>query len=157
MNLRDRIRELSVDTGVVDAHTLTAKLLPQLTPAEVRDALGVILPDYIRGVLGIPWAPPEVAPPAAGPGPSRARAVREAWRAELHKTVTTPGGAKHVADCTVEDVLFLAADRRSQAADLVARAEQFDRLHAEMVKARKKRVGDLPVKVLAAVYGDGSQ
>jgi hypothetical protein len=156
LNLRARIRAISLDTGEVDPPAVAEKLLGELSPEEQAAALHQILPDYVRGVLGAPWPAPNEGPPAPGKGAHRGPQVKAAYYAELQRVWDTPDGQKRFRDCGTADLDFLAAARRSQAAELIARAEEFDRAKAMLTKHDKEKVGALPTAALDFIFGGRS-
>lgn len=68
------------------------------------------------------------------------------WPAFLNQHVSLPSGYKRLAEATAEDLLFLAQVRRTQATELVARAEQFERLAEMMTTARVRFLEQLDPK-----------
>lgn len=155
-DLRERVRQISLDTGETDPAAVAEKLIGELTTAEdLRAALAETLPDYVRRVLGHSWPalPPAGAPPRPAAGQHPGRAVRAAYYAELQRVWFTKGGQKRFGDCGFDDVVFLAADRRRQAAYLERAAEEFDRAAEMLLKHKKAKVAALPRAALDFIFG----
>lgn len=70
----------------------------------------------------------------------------EYWPAFLGQRVALPSGYKRLAEATADDLLFLAQVRRTQANELLVRADQFERLADMMTRARVKFLEQLDAK-----------
>lgn len=154
LNLRDRIRAISTDTGELNEHKVAEKLLGEMSLEERSAALAHILPEFVRNVLSMRWPTPEDNGAAPKVGQHRGQAVKAAWQAELQRVWTVDGGEKRFADFTTADCEFVEADRRFQASNLLAAADLQARAKEMLHKHRKTRVGDLPKAALDYVFGD---
>ena len=66
------------------------------------------------------------------------------WPKFLMTKIATPTGYKTMAELTADDLETLAAFRRAQAGELVAKADQFDQLASMMRAADVKVLEQLP-------------
>lgn len=62
----------------------------------------------------------------------------EYWPRFLNQHIALPSGYKRLAEATVDDLMFLAEQRRAQANELMMRADQFEALATLMRKQRVK-------------------
>lgn len=65
------------------------------------------------------------------------------WPAFLNQRISLPSGYKRLAEATADDLSFLAELRRTQASELMMRAEQFEALASLMRKNRVKYLEQL--------------
>lgn len=75
---------------------------------------------------------------------TKQRLIRdEYWPRFLSQKISLPTGYKALSDATTEDLIFLAQTRRSQANDLLGKAQQFEKLAELMKGAGAEKLGQL--------------
>ena len=65
------------------------------------------------------------------------------WPSFLDQMIALPSGYKRLGDASADDLLFIANMRRSQASDLMAKADQFESLAHLMESAGVERLQEL--------------
>jgi hypothetical protein len=157
------IREIIEDTDLTNPREIAAKVAENIPDEDLHDALGMVLPHYVRLVLGqhrASVAPPApllgpgaIAPPApegtAPPGPAgtsaKVRAIRDAAPQWLRERVHVGSSRwKLLGDCTCEDLMFLARERVDNAERLKNRAKTYLDLAHLMEQHNVGLVADLP-------------
>lgn len=134
-------RNILIDTRETDPDVI-ADLIFKATPkrdipALYRQQLRDVALDAIRFTR---MNNPEPTTPQQS---SRLTAIRERHVAELDQRVYANGEWKLLGDCTVEDVLDLAAQRHEIAARNTAKAAEFEKLAARMAEFGARTVRDL--------------
>ncbi|MFJ4173342.1 hypothetical protein [Microbacterium sp. NPDC089696] len=75
---------------------------------------------------------------------TKQRLIRdEYWPRFLAQKIALPTGYKALADATTDDLIFIARIRRSQANDLLGKAQQFEALAELMRKSGARTLGRL--------------
>lgn len=132
--------------------------VPVAEPYRPSPTLAPVIPPA-RSTMTLTEAQPAVARPVKLPAPvlpvrsAKVAGIRDWWTRELRNPIHV-GGKQWVrlGDCTFDDLMFAAAERRDLAERNAARAESFGKL-AEAVKAAGVgRVRDLPTDVLSAHF-----
>lgn len=79
---------------------------------------------------------------------SKVAAIRDSWASALRDRVHVSDGWKLLGECTFEDLMFAAAERREHAARNLAKADQFEALASRLESAGVETVADLPESAL---------
>jgi hypothetical protein len=165
------VRRLIAETSLRGPRELGDKATEMVPAKHLRDALRQAMPHLVRYELQHDrrYTPPAAATSRQArtgeasermPGrnvnsarSSKAAAIREGWR----KVITGQfhvGGKKWevLADCSYEQVVFMAGERREKAAKNSWWAGRFTETAQEMRKHGVNRVGDLPEDVLRRLF-----
>jgi hypothetical protein len=152
VNLRALIRDIAENSSLRGPREIAAKVAENIPAKQVRAALAEALVAYVREELtraratSAPVLPGNVNSARS----SKVAAIRDAWRRTLAGQFHVGAGVwQRLADCSREQVMFLAAERREMAERNAAAADMFDRLGAAMRKRHAKVVADLSEPVLA--------
>lgn len=145
-NLRALVREVAAASKAADPGDLAEEVFPKIPRKEMASAVREMLRTYVRIVLGESRSVGHLAQEGVGsPGDDVSRtagrslkvaAIREAWRARLTDRIHTGPAStawKLLGDCTADDLLFAADERRHVAERTLSRAVFYERL-AEVVK-----------------------
>jgi hypothetical protein len=151
LNLRALIRDIADNSSLRGPREIAAKVAESIPNRQVRAALAEALVAYVREELTRARA--TTAPVLTGnvnsARSSKVAAIR-GWRRTLVGQFHVGAGVwQRLADCSYEQVVFLAAERREMAERNAAAADMFDHLGATMRKRHAKVVADLPEPVLA--------
>lgn len=154
------VRSVTETSGLLGPREIAAKVAENVAQKHLRQALAVALVPFVREELTRRRAPAPLAPRPATSNRNSARspkvrAVREAWRKVLAGQVHVGRGQWQVlADCSYENVLFLATERHETARRTAASGDRFQRLADAMKKHKVGRVSELPDAVLAEILSD---
>lgn len=147
----------AVENGVTDPGEIAAVVTPLVPAKLLRDVLRFVLRPYVRTYLhSYPtWRQPEPEPQEKrDPRQSRSAKVGaiRAWSKVLGQPVAVEANVwKKFGQCSSEDLGFLAADRRQNAAESVAAAERFEKYQAAMDEHCAETVADLPDSAIASI------
>lgn len=150
---------LAQSTGVRQTHDLADQVLAAIPDDGLRAALRETLPMYLRNRMALarnlsstvtdnPYL--DTKPRKAGQrnsGRSSAmRAIREWWldKVEVH---VAGGGYLKIGECTFDDLMFAAEERRTIALNMVNGAERFETVAKALKDAGVNTVQELPAKV----------
>lgn len=153
-NLRSTIRAILADSDEADPGVIADLAFEVIDPDDMAAALRQSLRQFVRQIITEQRAhasvPPKVHPHARS---WKVQGIREQWTRALAQRVFTGGGWKLLRDCTRDDLLFAASERRENAARSIAVAEQYESF-AEQLKRRKvMTVGELPADAQSAILG----
>lgn len=161
VDLRAMIREVADGSSLRGPREIAAKVAENVPAKNLRAALAEALVAYVREELTRLRAVPTstAAPGNRNSGrSSKVAAIREAWRRTLAGQFHVGKGRwEKLADCTYEQVAFLATERREQAERNAAAAAVFERLGEAMRKARAAVVADMPDETLAEILSGGAE
>jgi hypothetical protein len=159
VNVRALARTVITTSPAADPAVLAAELLDRIPAGSERLVLEQCLRDVVRQVIH-DSRPSMLVPDASTPNKSwKVQGVRDAWQRALRDLYHVGPDAsdwKRLADCTRDDLLFAAAERREHAARTLAKAEQLDRLAALVAEHGVERVADLPGPTLAITLADAA-
>lgn len=158
MNRQDLValvRQVQAGSGLSDPRDVAGKVLAQIPADLIREALELTLPEFCRVAMSQERMAVRGSRPNAN---TKASMVRSWYQRFLAQSVdvTGKGTWKQLGQCTVDDVLALAAQRREQAAKSAAVADQFEWLAQEMRRARAKTVAKLPASTLQSGFGEAA-
>jgi len=151
-DIRALIRDYLDETEMTDFREMAAELSGRLSAKQVRAALVEALPSLIQTINQQRRMNNSVLAGAAG---VPVRSAKVAGIAAMHAAALRvlihvgEGRNKQLGDCTYEDLLFAAEERREQARRNAAKAEQFEALAAKLRAAGVQHVADLPAAELA--------
>jgi hypothetical protein len=162
-SLRSHVREVLANSTQADPRAIAAEAFDGIDPNEYGPALLQCLPDVVREEIRhsrnlAPVGTMQERPRAVGDSltPRKARSskvasIREMWQEKLRERIHTgPSSAdwRMLGDCSFDELMFAAAERRELAARNEAKATEYEEL-AEMVRtAGVGRVRDLPAALL---------
>jgi hypothetical protein len=161
--LNDRIHELAADDP--DAKRVAQKVLADLSAADQRDLAALVLPAHVRSVMTEAHRrhphPPDQPQRGRTPGvfhsvdgkkyPSAKRRDLADWTAITGASLAAPGGRKFFGEFTVEEVIWLAAQRTAQAEALLRQAGRYRTVAQAMEEAGVSQVKDLDPKRLVQI------
>lgn len=148
-DLRAAVVEVLDGTGLADLGEVAAKVAENVPSRHLRSALAEALRSYVAVVNQQRRARnPIIGGGAVSSRSSKVSGIRDAVALALRDRVHVEGGMKLLGECTYDDLMFAAAERRENARRNLAKADQYEAL-AEKVRAHKAaRVADLPPSVL---------
>lgn len=150
MHIKDHIEAALDVTDIADPHILAGKIINDLTEQDIRDALAVTLPSYVREVIRTRR---NAHPLPASPTPARSSKVEGIsrwWSTQLRDRVQGEHGWKMLGECGYTDLMAAAERLRTQASRNVAKASQYERLATVVQEHGVERVADLDPEVLHA-------
>ncbi len=155
-DLHALVRSVTDGSSLRGPREIAAKVAENVPANKRLAALEDALVPYVRIYLQHARQPASPAPKQTGnrnsARSSKVTAIREGWKKTLAGQFHIGAGEwQALADCTYENVAFLAAERRDVAARTVAAAEMFEALANAMRKAKVNHVRDLPESVLAQI------
>ncbi len=153
LNLRALVREVLDGTDLTQPREVAAETLARLKPEDVRSALEQILSEFVRYEMHRLRNRGEAQAATAGRS-RKVQAIREAWQQKLRDRVHVGElGWKMLADCTRDDLLFAARERRVMAERNQVKAYEYERLAKLLGDMRVPCVGDLPPDALRDELG----
>lgn len=158
--LRQVVREV-LDTSLLsDPRELAVEVFTRIGATQRAEALQQALTVVVRQVISEQRHvthiadPTRVQRPTTSSGPTRAGMVREWWQRSLRDRIHVgQSNWKPLGDCTYDDIVFAAEERREQASRNNAKARQYQFLAGLLTDHDVKRVRDLPVETLARTLG----
>lgn len=161
-SLRKLVRDVLSASTMADPRGLAAEVFGRISPEDYGAALGECLPDVVREEIR--YSRNHVAPAApmaeqAGSGAppsgrsSKVASIRAMWQQKLRERIHTGPSATEwrlLGDCTFEDLMFAAGERREIAARNEVKAEEYAQLAEAVRAAGVQRVRDLPAETLRA-------
>lgn len=154
MNLKELIRETIDETSLVDPGEIAEAVAARLHARDLRDAVDVMLRDYVRVFLHSyrPPVPDEIVPSGRSQKGELIRAGL--WRATLGMRVHVGEQTwRLLGECSVADLKFAAEQRRDKARENEARSRIFDGIAALVESHDVATVADLPDDVLKDAVG----
>jgi len=138
----DVARDVIASTDLTDPDAIADEVLVRTPRSGLRTAYRLLLR---RAALdAIRFANMSAGEPRRTPNrSSKVAAIRDRHIDYFAQRVYANGEWKMLGDCTPEDVLDLAAQRREVAARNAAKAEEYEALHARMVAVGVARARDL--------------
>ena len=152
--LRHLVREVLADTDAADPGEIAGQVMARIPPRMIRVALSQALRLYVRQVISETRTGNN--PPSASPiQPSlKVAAIRDGWQRRLRDRVHVGDSAwKMLADCTYDDLLAAAAERRQLADRNNAWARTYDAWARLMTEAGVTTFGELPAEILMQTLG----
>lgn len=158
-SLRDTIREVVAEQSTTNPGEMARMVMARIPREHVVAALASCLTRTITDMLGDQHrrAMDELESARRSPvrpqvGSSKVagyQALGEKWRTALDTLLPTADGRKRLADCTRDDLMFAAEQRRELAAANMAAAARYESYAALLATHSVLRMGDLPETVLA--------
>lgn len=154
-SLRHVVHDVLTETDLADPSDVANAVLARIPEDLSRVALAQALRGYVRQVIGqARMTRPEQDTEQKPTGRSWKRdALREGWRDRLHDRTHVENGWKLLAECTYEDLLAAAAERRDLAERNLASAQQYEKWASLVSEYGVETFGDLPAAVLAEALG----
>lgn len=142
-DLRAITREVLEEGGCDSFREYAVKVLGRIPQRELKNALMLCLPDFVREVDH--RAKPPVLPTAGSHASPKVKGIANAWSAFISRHITTDLGAQiRLADATEGQVRFYVGLLRVKASQTEATADGFERVADLMAEQKVGRVKDLP-------------
>lgn len=142
-DLRAVVRETLSSSPAADPAALAEHVLDRIAVEDYGQALRQTLRTYIREAIGQQRMSAPVPTPRVNAS-WKVEAIRASWkRALANRMCVADGEWKTLADCTAQDLLFVAKERRVAAAKNLATAETYESLAQLMESQGAAVVADL--------------
>lgn len=152
--LRHIVRDVLRNSTLADPGDIAAEVLRRIPARSTRDALEQTLRLYVRQVISEVRISSRPAPATAANGSWKVAAIRDGWQRRLRDPVHVGAQEwKLLADCSYEDLLAAAAERRQLAERNQAWARTYDAWAGLLVEHDVKRFGDLPADAQMQALG----
>lgn len=163
-NLRHLIRDVLTSSLLADPRDLAAEVFQRIPAEEHAAVLRQCLNDVVREEIRLSrnHTPPAVM--AERPGPrgnigrqrpasrsAKVAGIRAMWQEKLRERIHTGPGStdwRLLGDCSFEELMFAAGERRTIALRNEAKAAEYAELAEAVRAAGVARVRDLPAEVL---------
>jgi hypothetical protein len=164
-NLRKLVRDVLANSLLADPRDLAAEAFLRIPAAEHAAALRQCLTDVVREEIRLSrnHTPPTVT--AGRPGPrgntarqqpavarsSKVAGIRAMWQEKLRERIHTGPAStdwRLLGDCTFDELMFAAGERRTIALRNESKAAEYAELAEAVRAAGVARVRDLPAEVL---------
>lgn len=155
-NLRLTIRAVLAETDEPDPGVISGLVFAAISRKDQAVALEQSLRHFVRQVITEQRAHTPAPPTPAKARSWKVQAIRANWERMLAQRVYSAGGWKLLRDCTRDDLLFAAAERRENAARSIAVAERYDALADLLASHGVAAVGDLPADAHRVALGAAS-
>jgi hypothetical protein len=166
--LRALVRRVLDESEAPDPGSIAELVLDRIEEKDLRAALALTLPDYVRHVIAgsrnasfglsasqgtemVATVRPEPVAYRSGKV-ERAQAYTRELRERLHVGPSTKD-YKMFGLCEIPDLMFAVTERRETAAKTNAMADWYQQVAARMTAHKAKRVQDLPRAVLTELFG----
>ncbi len=152
-HLRNLVGEIVRDSAATDPGDLVTEVIARIPKKKVADALKQTMRLYVRQVIS------ETRPIGGGEPPVAATswkvtAIRDGWQRQLTNRLHVGAGKwKRLADCTYDDLLAVAAERRDLAERNGVWARTYESWARLISEAGVDTFGELPVERQAAALG----
>ena len=157
LNLRQMVRDVLDETDLADPSEVAEKVFSGLRRSDYGAALQQTLRQFTRVVMTEARAAGGPAMPQPTATKSwKVEGVRDQWVQQMNARIHTDSGWKMLRDCTRDDLLFAAADRRRIAKENLATADRYELLANLMAEHGAETVNDLPCPAVVDVIGDES-
>lgn len=163
-NLRKLIRDVLTNSLLADPRDLAAEAFQRIPADQHAAALRQCLTDVVREEIRLSrnHTPPTVMAERPGPRGNVARqrpaarsakvaGIRAMWQEKLRERIHTGPAStdwRLLGDCTFEELMFAAGERRTIALRNEAKAAEYAELAEAVRAAGVVRVRDLPAEVL---------
>lgn len=143
--LRQLVRDILAETDAADPGEIAGQVMARIPPRMIRVALSQALRLYVRQVISeTRTAHPPVAPTAINRS-AKVAAIRDGWQKRLRDRVHVGGSEwKFLADCTYEDLIAAASERRQMADRNNAWARTYDAWARLLTEHNVTTFGELP-------------
>lgn len=154
--LRQLVRDVLRDTDKADPGEVAGEVMARIPRGMVRAALSQALRLYVRQVIS------ETRIGRTGPQSTvtplnrsaKVTAIRDGWQKRLRDRVHVGSGEwKFLADCTYDDLLAAATERRELAERNQAWARQYDAWARLLTEHDAATFGDLPAETQMQALG----
>lgn len=151
-NLRATVEDFLDVSDITDFRVISAELAKAIPARHLRAALAEALVRYVATVnQQRRSANPLLDGGAARPTRSAKVAGIAAWHQRMLRDLVHVGHSvnKRLGDCTYEDLMFAAEERREIARQTVAKADRYEWLAKQLHANNVDRVAELPPDVFA--------
>ncbi|GAA0200141.1 hypothetical protein [Glutamicibacter creatinolyticus] len=128
-------RQIIATTSLTDPEDIALAVLDRTPDSELRAAYLQVLRGAVRTAIHMENMVASTVTPVVPNRSSRVAAIRESHISYYDQRVFASGEWKMLGECTVDDVLDLAAQRREVAERNSAKAAEFEQLAARMTAA----------------------
>lgn len=154
-NLKQAVSDALDSSSLASPDEIAHKVAEGIGPREVRSALLQALPNYVSRVIqqrrsvNVILDPSQATEERETARKQSARsfkvgAIRSAWQRALMDRVHVHDGYKLFGECTYEDLVFAAEERRDHARRNAAKAEQYSAVAAKLQAFGVATVAELP-------------
>lgn len=154
-DIRQAVRAVIDETDLASPDEIADKVVGNVPTSQLRRVVRVLLRDFVRIELHSGRQP---APPPPVGQSSKVTAIRDAaprWAAMLRQRVHVGNSEwKFLAECSYENLMFLATERRQNAARNLKAANGYEVLAKALTTHGVSRVEDLPTSVVASLVED---
>lgn len=156
-DLRAAVRHVLDTTDLADPRDIATKVAENVPANQRIYALTTALDPYVREAIQRRRnSNPIIGSASPRTGSSKVAAIQAYARALRDQVHVGAGAWKPLGDCTYDDLMFAAEERREHARQNAAAAERYQTL-ADLVRDEgAARVADLPVEVLRDRLGGAS-
>ncbi len=152
-NLRALVRECVRSSITADPGLIATIVFSQIADEDHAEALDQALREIVREVIREERMRTQITSPQVGAS-AKVQGIRDHWQRALRDQIYVAEGEwKFLGDCTQDDLMFAAEQRREQASRLRAKAAQYDVLRGLLDEHGVKQVRDLPADVLVTSLG----
>lgn len=146
-DLRAAVNDVLDTTSLTDPVAIAAKVAENVPTRQLRVALAEALVSFVANVnqrrrMNNPLL--GGAPQVRSGRSTKVAGIATWWAAALRDRVHVDGGHKFLGDCTFDDLMFAASERRQQARLNEAKADQYEALAKLLREHGVDRVADLP-------------
>lgn len=154
-NLRVLVHEVLETSTMPDPGDVAEEVFRRVPPEEHGEALRQTLRLFVRQVIGeLRVGNPSTRPAANSGRSAKVRAIRDAWQRRLADRVHVGDSEwKFLRDCTRDDLLAAAAERRKLAERNAAWARTYDGWARLLTEHGVATFGELPAEVLLDTLG----
>lgn len=148
-DIRAAVREVIEETDLTSPEEIAGKVAESVPARQLRPVLADVLRDFVRLELGRERRH-NVTVPARS---AKRDAIVEYGQRWLRDRVSVAGEWQMVGDCTRDDCLTIAAERRENARRNESAAQVWEARAALLTKHRARRLADLPATALGEAEG----
>lgn len=146
-DLRAAVIEVLDTTSLTEPSDIAAQVAKDVPAKQLRAALTEALVSFVANVnqrrrMNNPLL--GHAPQVRSGRSTKVAGIANWWAAALRDRVHVDGGWKLLRDCTFDDLMFAAAERREHARRNEAKADQYETLAKLLREHSVDRVADLP-------------
>jgi len=143
--LRHLVREVLDSTNDADPGAIAGMVMARIPRGQVRVALSQTLRLYVRQIVSETRNSRAASVTPIRPNvSSKVSGIRDGWQRRLRDRTHGADGWKMLADCTYDDLLAAASERRDMASRNDARARQYDSWARLLTEHDVATFGDLP-------------
>ena len=152
--LRHVVRDVLAETTEADPGKLAGLVLARIPKKDYHAALSQALRLFVRQIISETRTGHNAPAPTPIQGSRKVAAIREGWQRRLNDRIHVGDSAwKVLRDCTYDDLLHAAQERRSLAERNAAWARQYDAWARLLTEHDVETFGDLAAEVQMQALG----